>query len=130
MDFLFYPNDFVTRAEIITFLVNILKSEGITKKEALVALQNNYSDFDEIPDWFKVTAGKAEVLGVIAKEPPNENQLNYDGFISRAIGKNPGTPNEQFRDFQVKYKTGDEQEDPVVTVVDPSDIDVIVNYMD
>ena len=80
----FYPNDFVTRSEMITFLVNILKSEDITKKEALVALQNEFADYDDIPDWFKVTAGKAEVLGVIAKEPPNEHYLNYDGYITRA----------------------------------------------
>lgn len=80
----FYPNDFVTRSEIITFLVNILKSEDITKKEALVALQNEYNDFDDIPDWFKVTAGKAEVLGVIAKQPPREHYLDYDSFITRA----------------------------------------------
>ena len=80
----FYPNDPVTRTEMITFLVNILKSEDITKKEAIQALQNAYLDFDDIPDWFKVTAGKAEVLGVIAKEPPREKYLDYDGYITRA----------------------------------------------
>lgn len=80
----FYPNDPITRREIITFLVNILKSEDITKKEAIQALQNAYLDFDDIPDWFKVTAGKAEVLGVIAKEPPREKYLDYDGYITRA----------------------------------------------
>jgi hypothetical protein len=80
----FYPKDPVTRREMITFLVNILKSEDITKKEAIQALQNAYLDFDDIPDWFKVTAGKAEVLGVIAKEPPREKYLDYDGYITRA----------------------------------------------
>ncbi len=83
-DRFFYPNDFITRTEMLTFLVNILKSEHITKKEALVALQNNYADYDDIPDWFKVTAGKAEVLGVIAKEPPRENYLDYDAYVTRA----------------------------------------------
>lgn len=83
-DSYFYPNDFVTRSEMITFLVNILKSEDITKKEALTALQNEYADYDDIPDWFKVTAGKAEVLGVIAKEPPREHYLDYDGYVTRA----------------------------------------------
>ena len=80
----FAPDDFVTRTEIITFLVNILKSEDITKKQAMTALQNTYSDFDDIPDWFKVTAGKAEVLGVIAKEPPRQNYLDCDKYITRA----------------------------------------------
>ena len=80
----FYPNDFVTRREIITFLVNLLRTEDITKKEAIIALQNAYLDFDDIPDWFKPTAGKAEVLGVIAKEPPREKYLDYDRYITRA----------------------------------------------
>ncbi len=80
----FYPKDPVTRRERITFLLNILKSEDITKKEAIQALQNAYLDFDDIPDWFKVTAGKAEVLGVIAKEPPREKYLDYDRYITRA----------------------------------------------
>lgn len=80
----FYPNDYITRSEIITFLVNILKTEDITKKEAIMALQNAYLDFDDIPDWFKVTAGKAEFLHVIAKEPPRENYLDYDKYVTRA----------------------------------------------
>ena len=80
----FYPDDYITRSEVITFLVNILKSEDITKKEAIIALQNSFDDFDEIPDWFKVTAGKAEVLNVIAKEPPRERYLDYDKYVNRA----------------------------------------------
>lgn len=80
----FYPDDYVTRAEIITFLVNILKSEQITKKEAIIALQNYYLDFDDIPDWLKVTAGKAEVLDVIAKEPPRQHYLDHDKYVTRA----------------------------------------------
>ena len=80
----FYPKDPVTRREMITFLVNLLKSEDISKKEAIQALQNAYLDFDDIPDWFKTTAGKAEVLGVIAKEPPRQKYLDYDRYITRA----------------------------------------------
>ncbi|MCD7779540.1 MAG: S-layer homology domain-containing protein [Candidatus Gastranaerophilales bacterium] len=83
-DSYFYPDDYVTRSDVITFLVNILKSEDITKKEAITALQNAYEDFDDIPDWFKVTAGKAEVLNVIAKEPPREHYLDYDKYVTRA----------------------------------------------
>ena len=83
-DSYFYPDDYITRSEVITFLVNILKSENITKKEAITALQNAYADFDDIPDWFEVTAGKAEVLNVIAKEPPRENYLDYDKYVTRA----------------------------------------------
>ena len=80
----FYPNELVTRSEIITFLANILKTEHIAKKDAIVALQNTYLDFDDIPDWFKVTAGKAEVINVIAKESPREQYLDYDAYVTRA----------------------------------------------
>ena len=80
----FYPNELVTRSEMITFLVNLLKTEHISKKDAIIALQNAYVDFDDVPDWFKVTAGKAEVINVIAKEPPREQYLDYDAYITRA----------------------------------------------
>lgn len=80
----FCPDEYVTRSEVITFLVNLLKTEDISKKDAIIALQNAYTDFDDIPDWFKVTAGKAEYLNVIAKEPPRQNYLDYDSYITRA----------------------------------------------
>lgn len=83
-DSYFYPDDYITRSEVITFLVNILKSEDISKKDAIIALQNSFDDFDDIPDWFKVTAGKAEILNVIAKEPPRERYLDYDKYVNRA----------------------------------------------
>lgn len=80
----FYPDDYITRSEVITFLVNLLKTEDISKKDAIIALQNAYADFDDIPDWFKVTAGKAEALNLIAKEPPRQNYLDYDKYVTRA----------------------------------------------
>ena len=80
----FCPNDYITRSEVITFLVNLLKTEDITKKEAITALQNAYTDFDDIPDWFKPTAGKAEVINVIAKPPERANYLDYDKYVTRA----------------------------------------------
>lgn len=84
VDGYFYPDEPVTRSEMITFLTNILKTEHISKQEAIIALQNAYIDFDDIPDWFKVTAGKAEAIGVIAKEPPRQQYLDYDAYITRA----------------------------------------------
>ncbi len=80
----FYPDDFVTRSEVITFLVNLLKTEDISKQDAIYALQNNFSDFEDIPDWLKVPAGKAQIIDVIAKEPPREKFLDYDKFVTRA----------------------------------------------
>lgn len=80
----FYPDDYITRKEIITFMVNILKSERISKKDAIIALQNTYADFDDIPDWFKERAGKAEILGIIPKDPELGNYLDSEGYVTRA----------------------------------------------
>ena len=52
-----------------------------------------------------------------------------NGFISQVIpGRNPGTQNEYFYDFNVKYKTGSEEEESIVSVVNPSDITTTVTY--
>lgn len=80
----FEPDGYVTRIDMITFAVNLLRSEGITKKEALNALQNAYDDYDKIPDWFKATAGRAEVMNVIAKEPSGQRLLDCDSYLTRA----------------------------------------------
>ncbi len=80
----FYPDEHITRSEIIVFLTNILRTEDISKNDALLALQKNYKDYDEIPDWLKINAGKAEVINVIAKEPPREEYLDYDKYVSKA----------------------------------------------
>ena len=80
----FYPEEYVPRSEIITFLVNILKSEDITKREAADVLQKRYLDYQDIPDWFKQTAGKAEVMGVIAQSPDRSEYLDCDQNITRA----------------------------------------------
>ena len=83
-DGFFYPDDYITRSEMITFLVNILKTEHISKKDAIMAIQNQYIDFEEVPDWFKITAGKAEIINVITNEPDRKNYIDYDRYITRA----------------------------------------------
>ena len=59
----------------------ILKTEDITKKEAIMALQNAYIDFDDIPDWFKQTAGKAEGR-IISVESAGANFICLESFKS------------------------------------------------
>ncbi len=80
----FYPDANITRSDVIVFLANLLRTENITRDEALYALNSNYNDYEDIPDWLKVSAGKAEKIDVIAKEPPRENYLDYDKYVSRA----------------------------------------------
>ena len=69
---------------MITFLVNLLRTEHITKQEALLAIQEKYKDYDTTPDWFLETAGKAEIINVIANEPERENYLDYDKNLTKA----------------------------------------------
>ncbi len=80
----FYPEDYVPRTEIITFLVNILRSEDISRKEAADVLSKRYLDYQDIPDWFKLTAGKAAVLDVIAQEPERRDFLDCHENVTRA----------------------------------------------
>lgn len=80
----FYPDEYVPRSEIITFMVNILKSEDISRKDAYDILQKSYDDYQDIPDWFKLTAGKAQVLGIIAQSPERKRYLDCDRNVTRA----------------------------------------------
>lgn len=80
----FYPDGNVTRTEIIFFLDNILKTEEFSKKEALSVLEKNYDDYEDIPDWLKLSAGRIEILNVIANDPAEKNMLNCDKYITRA----------------------------------------------
>lgn len=80
----FHPQDSVTRAQAITFVVNALDTENITNAQARLALAKAYDDYETVPDWVLITAGKAEVLGVIPKVPGKEKVLEPGRPATRA----------------------------------------------
>ena len=80
----FHPESTVTRAQALTFVVNALSTENISEKQAREALAKSYSDYKFIPEWVVLTAGKAEVLGIVVKVPGKEKLMEAERPATRA----------------------------------------------
>lgn len=80
----FNPDATVTRAQALTFVVNSLSTEHITEAQAKEAIAKAYSDYELIPEWVIITAGKAEIMGVIAKVPGKEQLMEAERPATRA----------------------------------------------
>lgn len=68
----FRPDDSVSRAESLSVAVNALTTETISPQKAKEVLTQQYIDANEIPEWFLIPAGKAEILGMIVVAPTKE----------------------------------------------------------
>lgn len=80
----FYPEGTVTRAQAIMFTVNSLDSGDITEAQAVKALMNAYADYEFIPEYVKIHAGKALLMGVMVKVPEQEKFLAAETPATRA----------------------------------------------
>ena len=71
---IFKPNDFVTRIEALTIVLNALSPENIDSEQAkhFVSI---YSDYSEIPDWALIQSGQAQMLGLVYNTPGHETTL-------------------------------------------------------
>lgn len=65
----FRPDDTVTRAESISVAVNALTTEQISTLKAREVLSKKYTDLGEVPEWFIIPAGKAEILDMLVTIP-------------------------------------------------------------
>lgn len=68
----FRPDDSVSRAESITVAVNALTTESISPYKAKEVLAKKYSDTNEIPEYFLIPAGKAEILDMLVTIPSQD----------------------------------------------------------
>ena len=68
----FRPDDTVTRAESISVAVNALTTEQISDIKAKEVLSKRFSDVNEVPEWFIITAGKAEILSMLVTIPSED----------------------------------------------------------
>lgn len=70
----FKPNEFVTRMEALTIILNALAPQNMDTEEAkhFVSI---YSDYSQIPDWALITAGKCQMLGLVYNLPGHETTL-------------------------------------------------------
>lgn len=80
----FDPYGNVSRGHVISTTVNALTTETISNQKAKEILENSYSDYDQIPDWLIIAAGKAEILGMVVKAPGEETVINAERPATRA----------------------------------------------
>ena len=80
----FDPYGTVSRGHVISTVVNALTTETISNAKAVEILENSYSDYQEIPDWLIIAAGKAEILGMVVKAPGEESVINANRPATRA----------------------------------------------
>ncbi len=80
----FRPYDPVTRAEAISIAVNALTTQQISEQKAQEILEKSYEDYTQIPAWFLIAAGKAQLLDMIIVMPGNEGKLEADRPANRA----------------------------------------------
>lgn len=80
----FYPENTVTKAQAIAFVINALDTEDISTSQAKDALLKKYYDYAAIPDWILIPAGKAEFLGMIPKMPGKTGALDVEKPATRA----------------------------------------------
>lgn len=74
---IFRPDDTVTRAESISVAVNALTTEQISTSKAKEVLAKKFADVNEVPEWFIVPAGKAEILDMLVTIP-SENKAKIE----------------------------------------------------
>ena len=80
----FDPYGTVSRGHVISTTVNALTTETISNRKATEILENSYTDYQEIPDWLIIAAGKAEILGMVVKAPGEETVINANRPATRA----------------------------------------------
>ena len=80
----FDPYGTVSRGHVISTVVNALTTETVSRQKAEEILENSYSDYDQIPEWVLVAAGKAEILDMIVKAPGDEGKVNAQRPATRA----------------------------------------------
>ena len=70
----FRPDDTVTRAESISVAVNALTTEQISDFKAKEVLSKKFTDVKEVPEWFVIPAGKAEILDMLVTAPSQDKK--------------------------------------------------------
>ena len=80
----FDPYGTVERGHVISTVVNALTTQTVSRQKAVDILENSYSDYDQIPEWLLIAAGKAEILDMIVKTPEDGATINSQRPANRA----------------------------------------------
>ena len=79
----FRPDDSVSRAESISVAVNALTTEQISVLKAKEVL-SKFADVNQVPEWFIIPAGKAQILDMLVTMPSATNLIDADRAATRA----------------------------------------------
>lgn len=111
----FNPRGTVARGHVISTIVNALTTETISNQKAKDILENSYDDYDQIPDWLIIAAGKAEILGMVVKAPGEDHYINAQrpatraelaAFLVKMLEQAKLNPNEKLREA-MRPRTGE-----------------------
>lgn len=80
----FRPEDSVSRAEAINIAVNSLTTEQISAQKAHDVLARKYKDVKDVPDWFMIPAGKAEILDMMSIKSDRKGYIDAVRPATRA----------------------------------------------
>ncbi|MDD3593538.1 MAG: S-layer homology domain-containing protein [Candidatus Gastranaerophilales bacterium] len=80
----FNPEGNVLRAEAVSVAISALSTQDISLDKAKQVLIEQYADYVYIPEWIIVSAGKAEIIGIVAKVPQKEKEFAANRQATRA----------------------------------------------
>ncbi|MDD3420502.1 MAG: S-layer homology domain-containing protein [Candidatus Gastranaerophilales bacterium] len=80
----FGPEYCVSRAQVISIVMNALCLPELTPEQARAILAKSYTDYNDVPDWIVVQTAKAEKLGILVKSPTNPKSVDANAAASRA----------------------------------------------
>ena len=104
----FYPTNTVTRAQVLSVVLNSLSTNDMTQEEALGIL-SKYPDANEVPLWALVKTAKAVQNGLMYNTPGHEHTLEPNReatrgevamFLYRMMAQVAITPSEKLADKQ------------------------------
>lgn len=111
----FYPEETVSRAQVLAVVINSLTTEDMTIDQARNLLSTSYSDYKNIPDWVVIQSGKAESLGIVIKSPSNPCCLDPNkpatraevaGFLANMTEQVKMSPNKKLAKFLPRTGNG------------------------
>lgn len=77
----FNPDDTITRAEVITIMINAL---GLESRAPMLPFETRYADDAQIPDWSKRFIYMADEIGLVTGFP--DNTIRPSSLVTRAEG--------------------------------------------
>src|SRR5574344_1594741 len=79
----FRPDDNVSRAEVLSLVINSLTTDEMSADKAKEILKERFNDFSQIPEWIIVPVAKAHKLDIIVFLPNNDLEFEANRPATR-----------------------------------------------